>query len=73
MTSLTGSGNTHLACDYPQYIFLAGVLSFISVSVYLKLAAAIKFLLMAIMLAVYVVVMKFTHQKIFDVFDRNHE
>ncbi|XP_061179996.1 adenylate cyclase type 1-like [Saccostrea echinata] len=73
MTSLTGSGDTHLSCDYPQYIFLAGVLSFISVSVFLKLAAGIKLLLMVLMLAVYTVVMKVTHHKIFDSFDGTHE
>lgn len=59
----------HLSCDYPQYIFLAGVLSFISVSVFLKLAAGIKFLLMAVMLAVYIVVMEITHRDIFETFD----
>lgn len=59
----------HLLCDYPQYIFLAGVLSFISVSVFLKLAAGIKFLLMAVMLAVYIVVMEITHRDIFETFD----
>lgn len=59
----------HLSCDYPQYIFLAGVMSFISVSVFLKLAAGIKFLLMAVMLAVYIVVMEITHRDIFETFD----
>lgn len=59
----------HLSCDYPQYIFLAGVLSFISVSIFLKLAAGIKFLLMAVMLAVYIVVMEITHRDIFETFD----
>lgn len=59
----------YLSCDYPQYIFLAGVLSFISVSVFLKLAAGIKFLLMAVMLAVYIVVMEITHRDIFETFD----
>ena len=63
----------HLSCDYPQYIFLAGVLSFISVSVFLKLAAGIKFLLMASMLAIYVVVMEITHRRIFESFDNQQE
>ena len=72
LTSLSGGGEVHLSCDYPQYIFLAGVLSFISVSVFLKLAAGIKFLLMASMLAIYIVVMEITHWRIFESFD-NHQ
>ena len=73
LTSLSGGGEVHLSCDYPQYIFLAGVLSFISVSVFLKLAAGIKFLLMASMLAIYVVVMEITHRRIFESFDNQQE
>lgn len=69
LNGLSGGGKMHLSCDYPQYIFLAGVLSFISVSVFLKLAAGIKFLLMAVMLAVYIVVMEITHRDIFETFD----
>lgn len=63
----------HLSCDFPQYIFLAGVLSFISVSVFLKLAAGIKFLLMAVMLVVYIIVMEITHRNIFETFDMAHK
>lgn len=29
LNGLSGGGKMHLSCDYPQYIFLAGVLSFI--------------------------------------------
>lgn len=72
LNGLSGGGKMHLSCDYPQYIFLAGVLSFISVSVFLKLAAGIKFLLMAVMLAVYIVVMEITHRNIFETFDMAH-
>lgn len=59
----------HLSCSIPQYIFLSGIMGYICVSIFLKLAAAIKFLLMFSMAVVYVVAMEVTHAAIFDDFD----
>ena len=44
-------------------------MGYLSVSVFLKLSAGIKLLLMIIMGAVYIVVMEVTHGQIFDDFD----
>jgi len=44
-------------------------MGYICVSIFLKLAAAIKFLLMFSMAVVYVVAMEVTHAAIFDDFD----
>ncbi|KAJ8313922.1 hypothetical protein KUTeg_008483 [Tegillarca granosa] len=63
----------HLTCKLPQYIFLSGIMGYICVSIFLKLAAGIKFLVMLIMASVYIVVMEYTHRDIFRKFDEmNH-
>ena len=63
----------HLECRMPQYVFLSCIMGYLSVSVFLKLSAGIKLLLMIIMGAVYIVVMEITHSEIFDEFDAIHK
>ena len=48
-------------------------MGYLSVSVFLKLSAGIKLLLMFIMGAAYIAVMEVTHIRIFDEFDANHK
>ncbi|XP_045170613.2 Ca(2+)/calmodulin-responsive adenylate cyclase-like [Mercenaria mercenaria] len=68
MLSDTAS-DSHLQCGVPHYVYLTCVMAYISVSVFLKLAAGIKLLLMLLMGAGYVVLMEHTHSKIFTEFD----
>ncbi|WAQ95151.1 ADCY1-like protein [Mya arenaria] len=63
------SSDDHLDCHVPHYVFLACVMTFISISIFLKLAAGIKLLLMSIMAAGYITHMEVTHVKIFNEFD----
>nr|AQT03385.1 adenylate cyclase [Perinereis aibuhitensis] len=59
----------HLVCEMPEYIFLAGVLGYLVIIVFLKLAALIKLLLMLLMMAGYLVVMEYSHAGLFTKFD----
>lgn len=63
----------HLECRLPQYVFLSCIMGYLSVSVFLKLSAGIKLLLMIVMGAVYIVVMEYTHSGVFDEFDAIHK
>lgn len=67
--TMTSSNDNHLKCDMPQYIYLSAVVSFICVSVFLKLSSCIRLALMLIMAAFYLVLMEFTHKIVFDNFD----
>ena len=66
---LDNQSDDHLDCTLPQYVYLSCIMGYLSVSVFLKLSAGIKLLLMIIMGAVYIVVMEVTHSQIFDDFD----
>ncbi|OWF39366.1 Ca(2+)/calmodulin-responsive adenylate cyclase-like [Mizuhopecten yessoensis] len=59
----------HLTCSIPPYIFLSCIVGYVCVSIFLKLAALIKFILMAIMATVFIVAMELTHRGLFDGFD----
>ncbi|XP_052094774.1 adenylate cyclase type 1-like [Mytilus californianus] len=63
------SSDEHLKCPLPQYIYLSGIMGYICVSVFLKLAAGVKVFMMAIIAAVYIVVMEFTHVSVLSAFD----
>ncbi|XP_071108871.1 adenylate cyclase type 1-like [Haliotis cracherodii] len=67
--TMTSSNDNHLKCDMPQYIYLSAIVSFICVSVFLKLSSCIRLALMLIMAAFYLVLMEFTHKIVFDNFD----
>ncbi|KAK3101048.1 hypothetical protein FSP39_000561 [Pinctada imbricata] len=71
--NLTRSGEDHLKCQLPHYIYLSCILGCISVSIFWKLAAGLKLLLMLIMSAAYIVVMEITHKDIFTTFDQINE
>lgn len=66
---LSANADDHLQCSVPHYVFLTCVMTYISVSVFLKLAAGIKLILMFVMGAGYIVVMEVTHSTIFNDFD----
>jgi len=63
----------HLECRVPHYVFMTCVMTFISVSVFLKLAAGIKILLMFVMGFGYMMVMEVTHKSIFSDYDSIHK
>ena len=67
------SADGHLDCSVPHYVFITCAMTFISVSVFLKLAAGVKLILMVVMGAGYAVVMEVTHRKIYDDFDNMHK
>ena len=62
--------NEHLSCDIPQYIFLSCLLGYIALSVYLKLPAMAKLVLMLIMAIGYIVVLVHTHPGLFHTIDK---
>ncbi|KAL4222045.1 Adenylate cyclase type 1 [Mactra antiquata] len=63
------ASDDHLECSVPHYVYLTCIVTYICVSVFLKLAAGIKLLLMLIMAAGYIVMMEHTHHIIFTEFD----
>ncbi|XP_064647384.1 adenylate cyclase type 1-like isoform X2 [Lineus longissimus] len=64
------AGN-NLTCRYPQYIYLSGVLGYITVAVFLRLSAIVKLLIMIIIGAAYIVVMEVTHPAVFWTYDKD--
>ncbi|XP_060064547.1 uncharacterized protein LOC132544906 [Ylistrum balloti] len=60
----------HLTCSIPPYIFLSCIVGYICVSIFLKLAALVKLILMAIMATIYIVAIEITHRGILDGFDQ---
>lgn len=65
------NADRHLTCELPPYIYVSGIVSFLSVSVFLKLSALVKLILMSFMSATYVVMTEFTHKQLFINFDRD--
>ncbi|PVD31143.1 hypothetical protein C0Q70_10421 [Pomacea canaliculata] len=63
------SGDDHLTCEFPPYIFLSGVLCCLGVAVFLKLSALVKMLLMAFTSATFIITMELTHDQLFVDFD----
>ena len=59
----------HLTCELPPYIFLSAILCYITVCIFLKLAALAKFIIMVIMATGYIVVMLVTHPAVFKNYD----
>jgi hypothetical protein len=64
------AGN-NLTCRYPQYIYLSGILGYITVAVFLRLAAVVKLLIMIIIGAAYIIVMEVTHPSVFWAYDKD--
>ena len=62
----------HLDCDTPHYIFLGGVLSLLSVAVFVKLPAVAKLFFLALICAGYVVAVELVDRAIFLQFDRRN-
>ncbi|KAL3832458.1 hypothetical protein ACJMK2_024099 [Sinanodonta woodiana] len=62
----------HLTCHLPHYIYLSCIMGYISVSIFLKLSAGIKLLLMMVMAAGYIAVLEVTNKKILDDYDDAH-
>ncbi|XP_069111853.1 uncharacterized protein [Argopecten irradians] len=60
----------HLTCALPPYIFHSCIIGYVCVSIFLRLAALIKLILMVIMAAVYILAMELTHRGLFDGFDQ---
>ena len=63
----------HLRCTVPQYVYLTCLLAFICVSVFLKLAASLKFIIMFIMGATHIITMEVTHERMFYLYDSRHK
>ena len=59
----------HLACDMPQYVFLTALLAYLVVAVFLRTAALLKLLLLAVMAVGYIVVLLYTHPRLFSDLD----
>ncbi|GAB1599505.1 uncharacterized protein LOC115219753, partial [Argonauta hians] len=66
------TGDTHLRCELPQYIYMSCIISFICVSIFLRLSALLKLFMMLSMASVCVVLMEYTHQPLFQQFDYLH-
>lgn len=68
-TSFSGATDDHLQCMVPHYVFLTCVMTYISISVFLKLAAGIKIILMLVMGVGIIVLMEVTHAPMFSDYD----
>ena len=66
------TSDDHLTCQLPQYVYLSGIMGYICVSIFLKLAAGVKILLMGIMATLYIVMMEVTHEPVLNVFDTSN-
>ncbi|CAI9735925.1 adenylate cyclase type 1-like [Octopus vulgaris] len=69
-TSFTG--DSHLRCELPQYIYMSCIISFICVSIFLRLSALLKLFMMLAMATVCIVLMEYTHRPLFQQFDYLH-
>ncbi|KAH3715828.1 hypothetical protein DPMN_058541, partial [Dreissena polymorpha] len=66
---LSNTSDDHLECPVPHYIYISCVLVYMSVAIFLRLAAGIKLILMLIMAGGYIVLMEVTHVNILDKYD----
>lgn len=59
----------HLLCEMPQYIYISGILTFYVISVFLKMSAILKIVLLIVMGTGYLIVMEYTHVALFEKMD----
>ncbi|KAK7499404.1 hypothetical protein BaRGS_00009379, partial [Batillaria attramentaria] len=59
----------HLTCDLPPYVYVSGLLCSVCVSIFLKLSALVKLIVMTVMSATFILMMEFTHKELFVDFD----
>lgn len=59
-------GDLHRWCPFPQYIVLSCILSFFPLAIFLRLPMLLKASLLMPMATVFVIVIEYTHFKLFE-------
>ncbi|XP_013391106.1 uncharacterized protein LOC106159379 isoform X2 [Lingula anatina] len=67
--SIISAADDHLHCELPPYFYLAAMMCFLTVALFLNLSALVKFAMLLIMVATFSIVMHFTHVSIFHQYD----
>jgi len=62
----------HLDCDTPHYVYLAAILSLLSVAIFVRLAAIVKLVFLTLICVGYVVAVEIIDIAIFRQFDRHN-
>lgn len=63
----------HLKCEMPQYIFLSGLMAYLTTVVFLRLAALIKLIVMVVMVTGYLLIAEYTHPNLFTLLDETYK